>query len=99
MDNIENKVAFGMVLEEDEMNKSVHGMPMPPGCVRVLVDGIIQKDALVPVPVRGEIEKVQEAVGSQLAWPRNLIVYPTVTKMVCTCIYFLRLCTTWVYMF
>lgn len=99
MDNIENKVAFGMVLEEDSMNQLVHGMPMPSGCARVLVDGIIQKDALVPVPVRGEIEKVQEAVGSQLAWPRNLIVYPTMTKTVRTCINFLRLCTTWVYMF
>lgn len=90
MDNIENKVAFDMVLEEAELNKLVHGVPMPEGCVRVLVDGIIQKDALVPVPVLGEIEKIQKTVGSQLAWPWNLIIFPAVKNIVCRPQYFLK---------
>lgn len=55
---------LGMVLEDPEVNKLIHRMPLPPGCVRVLVDGSIQDDALVPVPVHGEIETVRQSVGS-----------------------------------
>lgn len=91
MDNIENKVAFGMVLEDSHLNESIHGVPMPAGCVRVLVDGSIQEEALVPVPVPGEIETVRQAVGSHLAWPRDMIIFPTVTKKVCKRQYFLTL--------
>lgn len=47
-----------MVLEDPEMNKLIHGVHLPPGCVRVLVEGSIQDDALVPVPVHSEIETV-----------------------------------------
>lgn len=83
MDSIDNVVAFGLVYEDEELNNSVHGAPMQAGCIRVSVDGIINGDALVPVPVHGEIEKVHQAVGSQLAWPRDLVIFPSVSKMVC----------------
>lgn len=83
MDNIENKVAFGMVFDDSEMNALIHGVPLPPGCVRVSVDGDIQPNALVPVPVPGEIEKVYQAVGSQVAWPRDLIIFTNVAVAVC----------------
>lgn len=80
VDNIENKVAFGVVFDEgDGKSKSVHGVPLQPGCLRVSVDGSIKPDALVPVPIDGEIEKVHQAVGSHLAWPHDLIIFPTVT--------------------
>lgn len=75
MDNIENKVAFGMVFCEEGMSTSVHGVPLLPGYARVQVDGIIKEDALVPVPVAGEIETVRQAVGSLLAWPKDLIIF------------------------
>jgi hypothetical protein len=75
---IENKVAFGVVFEEGaNMAQTVHGKKLQPGHVRVSVDGIIKdgKDALVPVPVPDEIETVQQAIGSHLAWPRDMITY------------------------
>lgn len=75
MDTIENKVAFGLVFDDAEINQSVNAVLVEPGCVHVLVDGIIQGDALVPVPIPGEIEKVSQAVGSQVAWPQNLITF------------------------
>ncbi|XP_074346995.1 uncharacterized protein LOC141685814 [Apium graveolens] len=81
LDCIENKVAFGTVFDDhEEMNVSVHGVPLKPGHVRVSVDGHIQPEASVPVPIPGEIEVVRQAVGSHVAWPRELIIYPTVAK-------------------
>lgn len=75
MDNIENKVAFGMIFDDVEMNELVHGVSLQPGCVRVSVDGDIQPDAKIPVPIPGEIETVRQAIGSQVAWPRDLIIF------------------------
>ncbi|XP_074351633.1 uncharacterized protein LOC141690760 [Apium graveolens] len=80
VDSIENKVTFGTVFEDYEMNVSVHGVLLKPGHARVSVDGHIQPDALVPVPIPGEIEHVRKAVGSHLAWPRNLISLRTIVK-------------------
>ncbi|KAL8118102.1 hypothetical protein AgCh_015854 [Apium graveolens] len=81
LDCIENKVAFGTVFDDhEEMNVSVHGVPLKPGHVRVSVDGHIQPEASVPVPIPSEIEVVRQAVGSHVAWPRELIIYPTVAK-------------------
>lgn len=87
MDTRKNKVAFGMVFSEEEMNGLIHGVRMPPGCIRVSVDGAIQPDALLPVPVRGEMEKVHQAVGSQVAWPLDLVIYPDVPVAVCISYY------------
>lgn len=81
-----NIVAFGMAMTDGDMNEKIHGMPMPHGCIRVLVDGSINDQALVPVPVPGEIEKVHEAVGSHVAWPKDLIIFPTV--VVCISFFF-----------
>ena len=69
VENIENKVAFGTVFNDNNLNLVVHGVPLKPGHVRVSVDGHIQPDAVVLVPVPGEIELVREAVGSHVAWP------------------------------
>lgn len=78
VESLENKVAFGMVFPSDgEMSNKIHGKPMPPGCVRVSVDGCLKPDALIPVPVEGEMETVSQAVGSHVAWPENLIAFPT----------------------
>ncbi|XP_074355808.1 uncharacterized protein LOC141695465 [Apium graveolens] len=73
---IENKVAFGLLFDDDDMNKSIHRLPMQPGCARVSVDGPIQGQAKIPVPVVGEIETVEQAIGSYVSWPRDLIIFP-----------------------
>lgn len=80
VDNIENKVAFGVAYEEGgEMSTTIHGVPLKAGFIRVGVDGSIKGDALVPVPVVGEIETVDQAIGSHLAWPKDMIIFsPTV---------------------
>ncbi|XP_074327494.1 uncharacterized protein LOC141665408 [Apium graveolens] len=40
----------------------------------------VSPEASVPVPIPGEIEVVRQAVGSHVAWPRELIIYPSVAK-------------------
>ncbi|KAL8094210.1 hypothetical protein AgCh_035913 [Apium graveolens] len=76
VESIDNKVAFGVVFDDrDGMSRAVHGVPLEPRFVRVGVDGSIQDDALVPVPMVGEIETVQQAIGSHLAWPKDMIIY------------------------
>lgn len=59
------------------MSHKIHGRPMQPGCLRVSVSVSIKPDALLPVPILGEMEKVYQAVGSYVAWPQNLIIFPT----------------------
>ena len=85
---IENKVAFGLLFDDDNMNKSIHGVPIESRCVRVSMDGPIQGQAKIPKPVPGEIETVEQAVGSYVSWPRDLIIFPnappTIPTMVCT---------------
>ena len=74
MDSIDNKVAFGVAFQEgDEMR------PLQPGFVRVAVDGSIKDDALVPVPIVGEIESVHQAIGSHLGWPKDMIIFTGAT--------------------
>ncbi|XP_074378032.1 uncharacterized protein LOC141719553 [Apium graveolens] len=76
VESIDNKVAFGVVFYDgDRISRSVHGVPLEPGFIHVGVDGSIQDNALVPVPVVGEIETVQQAIGSHLAWPKDMIIY------------------------
>ncbi|KAL1823706.1 hypothetical protein ACET3Z_010484 [Daucus carota] len=80
VDSIDNKVAFGVAFEEgDEMSVSVHGVPLQPGFVRVAVDGSIKDDAQVPVPIVGEMETVHQAIGSHLAWPKDMIIFASTT--------------------
>lgn len=74
--SIDTKVAFGVVFPvEDGSSNKIHGKDMPPGCLRVSVDGCTKPDALLPVPVPGEMEVVHQAVGSLVAWPAELICF------------------------
>lgn len=76
-DSIDNKVAFGVAFPgKTNLNSSIQGKVMPPGCVHVSVEGFIKEEALIPVPVPGEIKTVEQAVGSNVAWPEELISYP-----------------------
>ena len=78
VNTLENKVAFGVVFPpHGNFGDMIHGKPMPPGCLRVSVVGFIKEEALIPVPVPGEIETVLQAVGSYVAWQEEFIVYPT----------------------
>lgn len=76
VNDINNKVAFGVVFPPRKFGDKIHGKAMPPGCLRVSVEGFFKEEALIPVPVPGEIETVLQAVGSHVAWPEELIIYP-----------------------
>lgn len=67
-------MAFGLLFDDEDMNETIHGKPIQPGCARVSVDGPIKGGALIPIPVAGEIETVDQAVGSHVSWPRDLII-------------------------
>ncbi|KAK1368032.1 hypothetical protein POM88_034125 [Heracleum sosnowskyi] len=84
VDTVKNKVAFGLLFDDEGMNSFIHGVPMQPGFVRVLVDGPIKDDALIPVPVVGEIEIVDQDVGSHISWPWNLIIInaPSIARVI-----------------
>ena len=49
--------------------QTVHGKTLEQGHVRVAVIRAVVPDAMVPVPVKGEIEIVAKAVGSCVQWP------------------------------
>ena len=89
-------MAFGVVIpSEDGLCNKIHGRDMPIGCLRVSVDGLLpdsNKDALLPVPVPGEMELVTESVGSHVAWPENLITFPSVVVCNYLILFFFRLC-------
>ncbi|KAL6535035.1 hypothetical protein OROMI_026409 [Orobanche minor] len=75
VDTIDNKVAFDLLFDDEEITKSLHGgVPLQPGCARVSADGPIKGDALIPIPIVGQIETVDQAVGSHVSWPRELII-------------------------
>ena len=76
MDKKENKVAFGMVYPSVDREK-VHGIDIHDDHKCVSVDGLIKPDALLPVPIRGEMVTVRDALGSFVAWPEELISYTT----------------------
>ena len=60
-----------------EDRQQVHGIDIPIGRRCVSIDGIIQADALFPVQIHGEMVTIRDALGSFLAWPEELISYPT----------------------
>ncbi|KAL6204906.1 hypothetical protein ACLB2K_022173 [Fragaria x ananassa] len=52
----------------------LHGVPLGENNVRVSVIRAIEGDALISIPVRDEILTVDDAVGSCVAWPNDLVV-------------------------
>ncbi|KAL8120743.1 hypothetical protein AgCh_017791 [Apium graveolens] len=79
VDQIKNKVAFGMIFDYP-LNSLVHGVPMQPVNVRVSVDGAIHVDALLPMPIEGELETVRQTIGSTVSWPQDLITVASLVK-------------------
>ncbi|KAL6146110.1 hypothetical protein ACLB2K_056793 [Fragaria x ananassa] len=76
VDTVENIVAIAKVIDVggESSNQLLHGVPLGENNVRVSVIRAIKGDALVPIPVRDEILTVDDAVGSYVAWPKDLVV-------------------------
>ncbi|XP_050370270.1 uncharacterized protein LOC126788239 isoform X2 [Argentina anserina] len=71
--SINNVVSHGTIIEVDGGNHTVHGMPLGEGNIRVAIDTALDEEALLPIPVTGELETVGHAVGSHVAWPKHLV--------------------------
>jgi hypothetical protein len=80
--SITNIVAFGTLLEDEFVNTTIHGVPLEEGSVRVSVDGDIQSEALLPFPVKDEMETVGQAVGSHVAWPKEFVIWRGMSKVI-----------------
>ena len=71
---IDKIVARGMIYEGVGPDEVIHTVPLGEANVRVSIDIVIIKEALLPIPIPGEANKVGEAIGYQVAWPRNLVL-------------------------
>ncbi|KAM5550528.1 hypothetical protein ABKV19_027605, partial [Rosa sericea] len=74
VNTISNIVSFGTVFDDEDMTKTIHGVPLKEGCLRVSVDGEIQGDTPLLFPILNEMELVRKAIGSHVAWPEELVI-------------------------
>ena len=81
MDTVTNIVAFGTLLEDEFINTTIHGVPLEEGSVRVSVDGVIKDDALLPFPIKDEMETIGQALGSHVAWPKEFVIQGAMSKV------------------
>ena len=58
----------------DATCKVLHGIPLSEDNARVSITRAIQGSAKIPFPIQDEITTVEEAVGTFIAWPRDLIL-------------------------
>ncbi|PQQ17856.1 hypothetical protein Pyn_24435 [Prunus yedoensis var. nudiflora] len=75
-----NLVASGTIVEINVPNQMVHNVPLGKGNIRVAVNYALQGDSPLPIPVKGVLETVEDAIGSQVAWPQDLIVFDDKVK-------------------
>lgn len=75
MGSIEFIVAHGTMYETVSSDKSTHMLPLRDSSVRVTVDFVIVSHAHLPIPVPGSMTLVGEALGYQVAWPKNLVLF------------------------
>ncbi|XP_074359751.1 uncharacterized protein LOC141699833 [Apium graveolens] len=54
--------------------KTIHGVSLGEKNARVSITKVIQGNAKIPFPIGDEILTVQEAMGTFIAWPRNMII-------------------------
>ncbi|XP_061998933.1 uncharacterized protein LOC133716232 [Rosa rugosa] len=79
---VENIVAYATVMECDDPSQTIHGAPLGDGNKRVSIYTALDEKAKVPFPVKDEIETVKQAMGSWVAWPKELIITSPVKKVV-----------------
>ncbi|XP_074347013.1 uncharacterized protein LOC141685832 [Apium graveolens] len=71
----DNVVAYA-IIGNDVLGgeKILHGLPLAKENARVSITRVVSGSAAIPVPVGDEIKTVNEAVGTYIAWPRDLIL-------------------------
>ncbi|PRQ58873.1 putative Ulp1 protease family catalytic domain, putative transposase, Ptta/En/Spm, plant [Rosa chinensis] len=78
IDSVENIVAIGTIINVDIETKqqTVHGVPLGEENVRVTIIRTLVHEALLPFPIKDEIVTVKDAIGTCVAWPKNLVIAP-----------------------
>lgn len=66
-----NVVAYATI---DTVSDVLHGKPLPKENARVSITRVIQGAVEIPFPIGDEIVTVEQALGTYIAWPRDLIV-------------------------
>lgn len=75
VDFVDNIVARVTMLEVDSTNPTIHGVPLGKGNMRVVIDIVINAEALLPFPIKDDdISTVGQAVGYVMAWPKQLVI-------------------------
>ncbi|KAF9623081.1 hypothetical protein IFM89_036478 [Coptis chinensis] len=77
-----NVVAKGIVYEELGPKTKLHNVPLGPNNARVSVDKILggKDHVALPIPFRDELVILKDALGSQVAWPKHLVLKGIETK-------------------
>ncbi|XP_062027082.1 uncharacterized protein LOC133743232 [Rosa rugosa] len=78
IDSVENIVAIGTIINVDlETNQqTIHGVSLGEENVRVSIIRTLVHEALLPFPIKDEIVTVKDAIGTCVAWPKNLVITP-----------------------
>lgn len=75
--SLRNVVAYANIVEVpvvEGLEQTIHGVRLGEENARVSITRVIQSDATIPFPIGEEIVNVQQAMGTFIAWPRDLIV-------------------------
>ncbi|XP_062006905.1 uncharacterized protein LOC133724209 [Rosa rugosa] len=64
----------------DDDNQLIHGAPLGDDNLRVSIYEAVEEKAKVPFLIKVEIETVKQAMGSWVAWPKELIIRSLVKK-------------------
>ncbi|KAK9705217.1 hypothetical protein RND81_07G041700 [Saponaria officinalis] len=65
-------VAVGTIYPSDDKNQVIHSTPLLEGNVKVSIDKVLESTAPLPIPTQYH-ERVGDAVGSFVQWPKELI--------------------------
>ncbi|KAL6185455.1 hypothetical protein ACLB2K_041588 [Fragaria x ananassa] len=80
--SVDNIVAHATIMETgDDPEAVIHGRPLGDDNRHVSVYYAIDEKAKVPFPVENEIVTVKHAMGSWVAWPKDLIILPNEVKV------------------
>ncbi|XP_074355059.1 uncharacterized protein LOC141693794 [Apium graveolens] len=74
--SLSNIIAYAKtdeVIAPEGCEEKIHGVILGEDNVRVSITQVIQGDAKVPFPIGDEIVTVEQAIGTLIAWPQNLI--------------------------
>ncbi|XP_042460666.1 uncharacterized protein LOC122044204 [Zingiber officinale] len=76
----ENVVAYGTILSKGGPNILIHHVALGEGNFKVSIDVVLDEEAELPIPIRSGPTIVNDAVGTIVAWPKELVILPTKKK-------------------